>query len=249
MFPADKNLSLRVRPIIENVLTKRISGCPFPALTIADVAAFLKLDYSLDNAKVTEEDGSITYLINAVTAWYEAHIGYRIFRQRWQQTQDNIRATGSGMNNQKIQRLFITEGPLLKTDTLVLEIFPDNFSSTTETLVAGTDYYLLQNAIVPLNTWPAVRDAGGFRLTYDAGSIDYPDNPNPTQIATAQAALEPEMRVAMFNVIGHLFENREGQKPPTRYETDAALAGITPSNAAMLSIGNVNWSLTGRSFR
>jgi hypothetical protein len=115
--------------------------------------------------------------------------------------------------------------------------------------MSSTLYTVVGNSIVS-DAWPAHRGRGSVLVTYTAGLVDWdaadPTDPTDEEIATAQAAVPEAVALGILNTIGHLYENREGQKPTSKYEVDAKLSGMNPPNTEMLGTGLRNISLVGK---
>jgi len=212
-------------------------------LSIGAVVDFLKLDRAENptGGQVTEEDSNITMVIEAVTTWWENHMGLCILRAVWSQTQDMV----------KDGCIAIRRGPLVSV-TSVSTIAAFTPPNNTPVALAATRYTVTGNEIY-LHDYPEHRGKSSVIALYQGGLVDWAAvdvaAPSAGEIVTAQALVPDAIRLSLLNTIGHLWENREGAKAMSKYEVDAKLVGLTPPNTAMLSAGLDNVSLTGKCWR
>lgn len=233
LWNTGQTLSKRLPRI--NAQITRLTTAPFEPVALADVAAHLKMDESVVNGQVTDEDANLAYMISAAVSWMESYTGMPILRSQWKQVQDTI-----------VNLRIPLKRPLLAALPGVTVVYYDENAPTVAVTLDSSLYYVSDNALQLTEALPVIpRKLGGVVITFNSGYVDYPDSPDAAEIATAQAAVKPEDRLAVFNIVGYLNENREGTGAPLKYQTQAKLAGITPDVAAMLLNGRVNNSILG----
>lgn len=241
-LPDYQDITLRQTRVYEGIQVKKISTPAFLALSLETVADFLKMDRAENpNESVTDEDATLTMVIQAVTAWWEHHMGTCLLRAPWRQTQNAI----------KDGCIALRRGPALSVTSIYTIA---GFTATTNTpqLMSPSLYTLAGNEIYSEN-WPLIRNKGGVYVNYMAGLVNWQaadeNNITPEEIAEFQSMVDPQVRLGLLNTIGHLMNNREGQKPTNKYEIDSQLAGLTPANTQMLGLGYMNVSLTGKCWK
>lgn len=234
---------LRVPRVFENLLVRKISNAPFLPLSLQTVAEFLSWDLAENPTagQVTEQDATLTMVITAVRDWWESHTGIVILRAVMEQTQDAV----------KNDCVSLRIGPVLSV-TSVKTIAGFTVATSTPVTLDPSLYSLVGNDVYSGN-WPTHRGRGSVIVRYNAGLVDWTaanlSAPTAQEIAAAQALVPNNHRLAMLNTIGHLLENREGSKAPSKYEVDAKLAGLTPPNSELLAVGASNISLLGKCWR
>jgi hypothetical protein len=119
---------------------------------------------------------------------------------------------------------------------------------TIPVVMPTTDYYVADEGTIQLVGGPPtpLRVTSGISVTYNSGYIDYPAILTPLDIQTAQASVNPQDRLAAYNLMGFLFESREGDPAiPTKYQAEAKLSNLTPNVIAMLLGARYRWRLDG----
>jgi hypothetical protein len=76
------------------------------------------------------------------------------------------------------------------------------------------------------------------------GYYALPDAPVDADYTAARAAVPEDLRRAVIQYAGHLYENREGQGGAARYEVLAKAQGLMPANVVVLLEPFRDWSLT-----
>ena len=217
-----------------NIQNKRTARAEFGAVSPAQIAEHLKIDL-VEGDSVTEEDAKLEALSQAVTEWVEDQYGVDILKCTRTQTQDGIKGG----------ELHMIYGPVIA------------FTSVEHWLEGATAYTAFSSSLwqssdnrVWSTSWPVLRSRAGVRVSYTSGLVNFMQaggDPTPEEIAAARALVPSKVREAILNCIGHLFENREGQSVPNKYEAQAKLTSSgAPPNTEMLLTGFANMSLTGK---
>ncbi len=219
-----------------NIDCKRTARASFPIVSLREVQEHLKLDLSVDSGEVTEEDTKINSLALAVTHWLEDHYSIDILKCTRTQTQDAL----------KCGEMHVCYGPVISISSV--SVWLEGASAYS----AFTDYERAGNRLWSLE-WPLVRSRAGIVVTYLSGLVNYTQaggTITSDEIATAQALVGSKYKLAVLNTIGYLYENREGQSVPSKYEAQAKLnVSGAPASVDLLMTGESNMSLTGKSWR
>jgi len=197
----------------------------FAPVTAADVIAHLKLPSG-------SSETNIDRIIGAVVGAIEKYTNRGYIKQTIRQTHDQV-------------------GPMLKLWVRpILSIVTiqtiASMSADDLVLMDSDDYAasLDKDKIRPRSAWPSHRGFASFIATYTVGYNDHVDSPTAEQIVTAQEAVPTDVREAILQWIGHLYNNREGQSGELKYEVVAKRIGIIPANVAIMLEGYLDRRLT-----
>lgn len=218
-----------------NIQNKRTSRASFGAVSPSQIAQHQKLDESVEAGEVTDEDAKLEDLSQAVTEWLEDQYGVDILKCTRTQVQD-------GIKNGELHMLY---GPVIAFTGV--EHWLEGAGAYTA--FSSTLYQTADNRLWS-TSWPVLRSRAGVRVSYTSGMVNFTQaggSPTPEEIAAARALVPMKVQEAILNCIGHLFENREGQSVPSKYEAQSKLTTSgAPPNTDMLLTGFANISLTGK---
>lgn len=191
-------------------------------ITLAEVKDILKITISTDDAE-------LGLLIPAAVQLIEQRAGIAMMQQTWEQVQD------SAPSPYKILRR-----PVLSV--VKVEYMADN-QATAWSLLDASYYYSSRRKVVAVGTWPATRDVGGWKTTFKIGYAALGASPTPEELAAARAAVPANLRLAVAQFVGHMYENKEGEGSDLKYEVIAKKYGALPPNVVTLIEPFFDWSL------
>ena len=207
-----------------------LTDSAFEPVTLAELKAHAKL-----RASITVEDDKLTGLIVAARRVIEALTNKIIVQQVWEQTQD---AMGSIYECKR--------GPVISVEKL--EYIPD-FDADTRVLYSSAGYTRSRNKIAARSAWPTHRGWQSWITTFKAGYASHDSltgltDEQRTAAETAARALIPHnLREAVLQLAGHLYEHREGQPMEIRYEVMAKNFATIPANIFTLVHEFMSWRL------
>lgn len=216
-----------------NLKIANLVGPVAEPVTVDQVKTFIK---AVDD----EDDTNIALFISATRANIEKVIQQTIFTQTWLQVQD--------LPSRRVAtRLY--KRPVLRVNSAS---YIQNWNNPSPTVIDPAQYIRSFDEVVPVNFWPTMRGYQSFLLNFDSGIVDISattleglnDADIATAIAVAQAAVPPELQLAICMYCGHFFENREGQGTTTRYERTMALnlpIGDLPKDVRTCILDYLDW--------
>jgi len=207
-----------------------LNDSAFEPVTLAELKAHEKL-----RASVTVEDEKLTKLIVSARRVIEALTNKIIVQQTWEQVQD----AAGGIYECK-------RGPVISIDKI--EYIPD-FDSDTKVLYTSTGYTRSRNKIAARSAWPTHRGWQSWITTFKAGYATHgsfaglPEEQRTAAIAASRALIPENLREAVLQLAGHLYEHREGQPMEIRYEVMAKNFATIPANIFTLVHEFMSWRL------
>lgn len=191
---------------------EKITAAPITPVTLAEVKEALLI-------KTDADDTYVNLAISASTDLLEGKLGQSFIQQVYQQTQDYVPSP------YKLRRKPILE-------IVSIEFVPDEDAITWETLDSAY-YFLAGTRVCQRSSWPSHRSLGGWRTTFKTGYHSLPETPQDADYETARAKVPEAIRLAITAMVGHLYENREGQGPDLKYEIIAKAFGALPPNVVI----------------
>lgn len=207
----------------EGLSLRRTVEPPIDPVTSAEVKTALKIYESGD-------DADLALLIASARIWAETYTNLGFIDQTWEQTQDRVN------DEYKLRR-----GPVLSIGKIE---YIASMDADTKVLVAATGYTFSGRRVRTRSTWPSHRGFGSWITTFAVGYYDLPTVNPEGSYAAARAAVPEPIRRAIIQLVGHLYENREGQGGEAKYEVLAKAQGLMPPNVKLLLDPYVNRSLT-----
>jgi hypothetical protein len=219
------NAPLHNRPSPVNRKHKRIVPAPFLPFTLQDFASHLRTDTPV-GPEITDDDKHALEIIATVVEFIEHYTAEPMLRSRWQMTSNRFEGSC-------IRVVY----PIMESNPQLTVGYYLAGDPTTLVTLAPTEYYIADRGTIQIvNTPPApLRATSGLVATYNSGDVDYPLVPTAPDIALAQSQVNPLDRMAAYNLMGFLFESREGDKAiPTKYQAEAKLSDLTPNIISLL---------------
>lgn len=208
-----------------NLLLERQVDAVIEPLTVDEAKDFLK---AVDD----EEDATLTLLIAATRRKIERLLSKNIFTQTWKQTQSVVPGV-----------VELYRGPALSVTSVK---YIQDWTNETQITINPTTYLLSGNQLVNRSAWPFTRGYRSFEVIFQAGMVDITSASDPDVVLTAQAAVDEDIKLAILNLMGHLFENREGDGPDQRFAKLLSVnlpIGDIPRNVMMLLSEYLDWRL------
>lgn len=199
------------------------SGPVISVMTTAEVKALLKIQTSAD-------DTDFDLIIPAATRLIEARLGLTMIEQTWAQIQDTAPSA------YKLQRR-----PVLGVSKIE---YMASESATSWTELDASYYYVAGRKVVARSAWPAIREVGGWKTTFKTGYYQFTLPNDSGQQAAARAAVPANLKLAVAQLTGHLYENKEGEGPELKYEVVATKYGALPPNVVTLIEPFFDWSMS-----
>ncbi len=203
----------------------RITDAAAEPVTAQEVKDFLK-------AIGSQDDTNITLLIRAVRRRIEQLIEQSIFTQVWEQVQDRNEF-----------RVSIYRRPVTAINSISSIV---SWEADTRIPFSPSLYGFTKNLVFPRSYWPSHRGFKSFIINFNCGIVPLAvTETDATVIATAQA--DPrisDIKLAVLNYIGHLFENREGEGPENHIERLISLntvVGEVPKNVKALLVDYLDY--------
>lgn len=149
-------------------------------------------------ATITAHDANITRFIPACRRNIEAHINECVFEQVFNQRMDLVP-----------RKISLLTRPVLG----IVEVgYIPTMDNDTELLFASTQYAFTRNGFIfARSSWPSHRGFQSFRVKFKAGRIALPVGSDANAILAAQALVPADLKVALLEYVGSLFQSREGQ--------------------------------------
>ncbi len=161
------------------------------------------------------------YLLAAREA-IENYTNKCMITQRWYQ-----------IHSQVAPRIPYLRGPAGKVTNVVIEYIPTMEDDTWITY-PSTGYIAGHNAILARTSWPSHRGYDSFRITYDVAYASCVANPTAEQITAAQNAVPQNLRLAVAQLAGFFFDNREGQGDDPKYDSTSKKYSSWPQGVQVL---------------
>lgn len=117
-----------------------------------------------------------------------------------------------------------------------------NFDADTQVTLASTNYTFTRDLIVARSSWPAHRGLQSLIVEFKSGFYALPASPTAGDYVSAQAAIPGHLKLAVLELAGHYFENREGQSPITTGSADSTKE-LLPRNVKDLLASEVRLSV------
>lgn len=207
----------------EGLLLAQTAAPVIEPVTLAEVKTGLKI-YE------TGDDADLNLLIKTARIWAETYTNLGFIEQTWEQVQDRANDV------YKLRR-----GPVLSIEKIE---YIASMDADTRLTVAVSLYTFSGRRVRTRSTWPSHRGFASWITTFKVGYYDLPAvNPEGSYEA-ARAAVPEVIRRAVIQLVGHLYENREGQGGEAKYEVIAKAQGLMPPNVKLLLDPYVNRSLT-----
>lgn len=214
-----------VQRVYKGVAVRRTVSPAYEPFALETIKRHLKLPLS-----ATNEDTTLTLYMTAARIWAEGYTNLSLMQQTYLQTFNNV---------DRIVKLL--RKPVLSVESV--KIIANSESDTLTTVLSSTYSLTEDGFLYARSSWPSHRNFKSFQITFKTGFATLPDSPTEGEIATARAAIPSNIQLAMLNFIGHMYENREGQGPDSKYEVNAKLAGNAPQNAVLLLEEYRPWSV------
>lgn len=208
-----------------NLLLERQTDALIEPITPTQAKDFLK---AVDD----EEDNTITLLISATRRKIERVLSKSIFTQTWKQTQD----LAPGV-------IELYRAPVLSVASVK---YIQAWNIDTQITIDPSTYILSGNQLVNRTAWPINRGFRSFEVIFKSGMVDITDASDQTVVDAARAAVDDDIKLAILNLMGHLFENREGDGPDQRFAKLLSVnlpIGDIPRNVMMLLSEQLDWRL------
>lgn len=187
----------------------------FNPVTSDEVIAALKLPSG-------SADSDLDGLIGAVTHRLETETNRGFIQQTWIQTQNSV-----GQSYTLFRR------PVLSIESIE---YIANYDAD-DLLTVDSSLYVTsgqKDRIRSRSLWPTHRGWQSWITTFKVGYAAHVDAPTEEQKTTAREAVPEDIRRAIIQWIGHLYENREGMGPELKYEVIAKRTGPIPGNVSAL---------------
>jgi uncharacterized phiE125 gp8 family phage protein len=195
---------------------------PVDPLSLTELKTALKITGTADDALLQR-------LLTGSTNILERRFGRCLVQQTWTQLQDAVPAM------YKLRRK-----PVLSVSKI--EYIADENDDTWLELPTSY-YYLAGDRVVARASWPSNRGIGGWKTTFQCGHASIPATPSAGDLTAAQAAVPADLVIGLVQLVGHLYENMEGQGPELKYEVIAKSFGALPPNVVLAIEAWVDWSL------
>lgn len=200
-----------------------VTDSAYEPVTAAETKTALKIYESVD-------DSEVALLIKAARRRIERATGQAMMQQSWRQTADRVDS-----------RFRLLRKPVLSITTVH---YIAAMAADTLVLVSSTDYGLSGDSVFTRSTWPSHRGVGSFQVVFKAGYAALGAAPTDGEVATARAAVPEELRRAVIQYVGHLYENKEGQGGSAQWAFQARAAGSFPTHVSLLIEPYMSWRLT-----
>lgn len=192
---------------------KRVAGPTCSVVSLSDTKDYLRIDE-------TAHDAMLTQLIDDATRILEDIYGVAFIASSYKQVQ-----------NVASRAVRLLRFPLLSV-TSVKTIADDN--ADTEVLYASTNYMVSGQLIRARSVWPTHRQWQSFLVYFKAGYNDPGASPNDAAIAAARAAVPEYAKRAVMQMVGHMYENPEGEGSEVEYESQFKAYGDLPMQVQKL---------------
>lgn len=190
-------------------------------ITLADLKLALKLPDD------TTEDSHLTLLAVAARRRLENLTGYAFMQQTLIETRDRVG-----------KLIDLTIKPAISI-TSIKTVY--DWTVDTQVTVSSASYLLKRNIVAARTTWPVHRGFQSFEITYKAGFGV--NDETLAAVANARALVPAELKVAISQLAGHWYENREGQAADAAYYALLAQTGLVPGNVFDLICGYIDYTL------
>lgn len=206
LLPQTRN-HLHQHPQVEKAV-----AAPIYPISLAEAKSSLLI-------KIDGDDDYITLAIAASTDLLEGKLARSFIQQTYVQVQDAVPSP------YKLRRKPVLE-------IVSIEYVPDEDAITWVTL-EDQYYFLSGERVCQRSSWPFHRSIGGWKTTFKTGYFALPETPDEDDYSDARAAVPDAIRLAITQMVGHLYENREGQGPDLKYEIIAKAFGALPPNVVV----------------
>jgi uncharacterized phiE125 gp8 family phage protein len=188
-----------------------ISPPPTYPVTLAEVKAHLRI-------AGTGEDGVLEQYLSTAVDVSQSCTG-----RRWiQQTVRQIQTAPYDA-----QQLDLVRAPVLEVTSI------EGMNRGGAWITLSNSFTVIGQRLLIHSPLPAY-DA--IRISYRAGYFALPETPTESELQQARAAVPPPVRAALLQLVGHLYENREGQSYEPRYASRAAAYGSSSLPPVILDL-------------
>jgi uncharacterized phiE125 gp8 family phage protein len=197
-------------------------------VTVEEVkdACKMRKNTSMDDQKIAD-------LISACRRAIEQYTNRIYISQIWEQRNSLIEGS---------YQLF--RYPILSVNSIN---YYSSWESDTLTLVPATSYIVSDKTVVTRSTWPAHRGFDSWITNFTCGLGLVTNANDQAQVAAARAAIPQNVKQAIFQYVGHLYENPNGTGVEIRYEEQQQQYGNLPANVGLLLEGSRRWTFGFRS--
>lgn len=178
-------------------------------------------------------------------ASWPTHRGFQSFRVTWKAGFNGLESVSFLRSDDSLTSIAVATNVGTATTVAAHKVSVDDLI-TVQGATVDTDLnnsYTVASVLTPTTfTFPTV-DVADATYTESTLRVDG-DAPGAVQKATAQAAVPGGLKTAVMNMIGYLYENREGQAAEIKYETIADKFGALPPGVKEGLMPWIDWSLT-----
>jgi len=195
----------------------RLASTPDVVRTVSPIVDPVTVAETKEYLRITESghDTLFDTLITAATTTLEDCYGMAFLASTYRQSQ-NLSA--------RIVKLL--RFPTLSVSAV--KYITDD-STDTEVTLASSEYSVQRQQLWARTVWPSHRGFQSFIVYFKAGFGDPgTDSNDSATIATARALVPENIKKAIMQLTGHMYENPEGQGGEVRYESQLKAYGDLP---------------------
>lgn len=195
----------------------RLATTPDVVRTVSPIVDPVTVGDTKDYLRITESghDTLLGTLIAAATVILEDCYGMGFLASTFRQSQN--------LSPRTVQLL---RYPVLSVASV--KYITDD-TADTEVTLASTEYSVQRQRVWARTVWPSHRGFQSFIVYFKVGFGDPGTNSGDTAaIATARALVPENIKKAIMQLTGHMYENPEGQGGEVRYESQLKAYGDLP---------------------
>lgn len=213
---------LQVRGCNRKPVLRRVTDALVEPVTVEEVKDAVKL-----RKNTTADDQKLADLISACRRALETYVGRIYISQVWEQKNSHINGAYELLRN-----------PVLSVSSIG---YISGWEADTVVTVDSTTYIVSDNTVATRSTWPAHRGFDSWITTFNVGVALVTNAADSAQVSAARAAVPQNFKQALFQYVGHLYENPNGMGPEI-VDQDQILYTNLPANVGLLLEGNRRWS-------